>query len=889
MSFSIYLFFISKSAHLQIFALACGLHTVGMQAGFHIAHPTPNILDTINSYLHSMKKRSSLLTLLLLSSFFVFAQKKSATVSGKVLDDNENPLAKVSIVILGKTTGTITNDSGFFTIKVPADRAVALVFSYAGYKTEQRNLYLSEKETENIIIRLEPGAVKLSDIVISDQKERREVGNVRINPKLAVLNPSPIAGVESLIKVFVGSNNELTSQYSVRGGSFDENLIYVNDFEVFRPYLVRSGQQEGLSFINPELVQSLNFYNGGFQSKYGDKMSSVLDIKYRRPKKFGGSAYVSLLEQGLHLEGVSKNDRFSYLIGVRQRTNQNLLSSQEVKGSYIPSSTDLQALLTYRVSNTWNLELLGNLSTTKFKLTPEFAQKSSSVFSPLFAANIGLDIYFEGKEEDKYQTNMIGISAENKVNDKLKLKWMLSRFENKEKEAFDISGAYLFGERSFDKSSPDFGLIVNPLGAGVFQNYARNKLDIEVLNASHKGSYSKGKHFYQWGLSAERQSINDKLNEWEFQDSAGYSLPFKPNGNLQLNKVLKSTADINLTRFSGYIQDNIILDPKEDVTLQAGVRFNYNTLNSETIISPRAQLSWKPSKWKRDVVFKIAGGIYDQPPFYRELRRYDGTVNKDLKSQKSWQAVTGLDYAFQWNKRPFRFTAEAYYKGMNDVVPYDIDNVRIRYFGENKAKAYAAGVEFRLFGEFVKDAESWISLGFMQTKENIDGDSYYRYKNAAGEFITAESSDQVVADSVKFDVGYVRRPSDRFVTFGMYFQDYLNTNKNFKVFLNLIYGSNLPYNIPNSTRYRNALKIDQYIRADLGLSFLLLDPEKSNRRSHSPFRNFESIWGSLEIFNLIDRPNTISYQFIKDFSNNVFAIPNRLTPRLVNLKLLARF
>lgn len=836
-----------------------------------------------------MKQRFVLTALILLASLILFAQKKTATISGRVLDENENPLIKVSISVLGKTGGTISNDSGRFSIKVPSGKAVALVFSYTNYKSEQRNFFLNENENETIVVRLEPGITKLSDVIITDNKDRKEIGNVRINPKYALINPSPIAGVESLIKVFVGSNNELTSQYSVRGGSFDENLIYVNDFEVFRPYLVRNGQQEGLSFINPEMVQSLNFYNGGFQSKYGDKMSSVLDIKYKRPKQFGGSAYISLLEQGISLQDASKNDRFSYLIGFRHRTNQSLLSSQETKGSYIPSSTDLQALLTYKLSNKWNLELLGNVSTTKFTLVPEFAQKSSSVFSPLFTANIGLDIYFDGREEDKYQTNMIGLSAENKVNDKLRLKWMISRFQNKEKESFDISGAYLFGEREFDKTSPDFGLIVNPLGAGVFQNYARNRLDIQVWNASHKGSYSKGKHFYQWGASVERQTVDDKLHEWEFQDSAGYSLPFNPNGNLQLSKFLHSNADIELTRFSGYIQDNIVMGRKDDVTLQAGVRFNYNTLNSETIISPRVQLSWKPSSWKRDIVFKLATGIYDQPPFYRELRKYDGSVNKDLKAQKSWQAVAGLDYAFKWNERPFRFTAEAYYKNMTDVVPYDIDNVRVRYFGENNAKAYAAGVEFRLFGEFVKDAESWVSLGFMKTQEDIQNDFYYRYKNAAGEFITPESIDQSIADSVKFDVGYVRRPTDRLVTFGLFFQDYLNTNKNFKVFLNLIYGSNLPYNIPNSKRYRNALIIDQYIRADLGLSFLLLDPEKSNRRSHSPFRKFESIWASMEIFNLIDRPNTISFQFIKDFSNNVFSIPNRLTPRLINFKLLARF
>lgn len=817
--------------------------------------------------------------LLFLLPGFLFAQRMPAYISGKVLDENEHPLAGVSVTVLGKQTGILSSDSGTFRMRVPANRAFALVFTFTGYKTEQRNFLLNERENEYAVIHMERGIRQLDTVVVTDQRQRREAGLVVINPRNAINIPSPTGGIESLIKVFVGSNNELTSQYSVRGGNYDENLIYVNDFEVFRPYLVRSGQQEGLSFINPELTRNVSFYNGGFQAKYGDKMSSVLDIQYKKPKRFGGSAYASPLEQGLHLEGITVNNKFSYLVGVRNRSNRNLLSSQETRGSYIPSSSDLQALLSWQINERNSLEFLGNISQTKFTLIPRSTQLTSSVFSPYFTANLGLDVFFSGREQDRYRTVMAGLSFTQQLRNKLRLKWMLSRFEDDERESMDIAGAYLFGERQFDKGQPDFGLIVNPLGAGMYQNYARNKLNIEVWNASHKGSTEKGKHFFQWGQSVEQQVISDKLNEWEYQDSAGYNLPYNPD-RLDLQSVLKSTANLHITRLSGYVQDNILLNDSAGLAMQAGLRYNYNNLNNEWLVSPRAGLSWKPRNWKRDIIFRAAAGIYDQPPFYRELRRHNGSVNTNLRAQKSWQVSAGFDYNFRHANRPFRLATEAYYKHMWDVVPYDIDNVRLRYFGENRARAYAAGIELRLFGELVKDAESWISLGFMRSREKLDNATYYDYR--------LDSVNRPVDSSLQ-EAGWVRRPTDRLLTFGMFLQDYLSTNKNFKVYLNFLYGSNLPYNIPSSVKYRNALTIEPYIRIDVGFSALLLDTERSNRRSHSPFRNFENIWATLEVFNLIDRANTISYLLIKDFSNTTYAMPNRLTPRLLNVKLVARF
>jgi len=815
------------------------------------------------------------------------AQKKAAFVSGKVIDENENAVAGAAVTILGKQNGILTSDSGSFRIKVPAEKAFALIFSHADFSDVQKNFYLSEGEEEQVTVRLMRNSKTLETVVISDEKERKETGLIKINPKSAVTLPGVTGGVEGLIKTLVGSNNELTSQYSVRGGNYDENLIYINDFEIYRPYLVRNGQQEGLSFINPELVKNIDFYNGGFQAKYGDKISSVLDIQYKKPVTFGGSVYISPLEQGLHLEGSSKNKKLSWLFGVRNKTYKNLLSSQETKGNYVPSASDLQAYLTYKISQKLQLEVLGIISGSRFSLIPESAQKSTAVFSPLFTANLGLDIFFDGQEKDNYSNNLIGVSLVHSVNKKVKLKWMMSRYGDNENENFDITGAYLFGERSFDKTQPDFGKIINPLGAGVYQNYARNALNIQVYNFSHKGSYELGKHFLQWGAGIDHTIINDHVNEWEFQDSAGYSLPFNPN-QINLSNVLKSDANLTVDKYSGYMQDNIRLSSTvTQVTLQAGVRFNYNSLNDEFLISPRAQISYKPD-WKNDIVFKASAGIYDQPPFYREMRRYDGSINTGLKSQKSIQYVAGFDYNLSYGERPMRITTEAYYKSLWDVDPYDIDNLQIQYFGENNARAYAAGIETRLFTELVKDAESWFSIGISQTKENINNDFYYTFKNSEGEVISAKTTDQVVADSVKTNVGWVRRPSDRLITMGLFLQDYLSTNKNFRVHLNIIYGSNMSYNIPNSVRYRNALIIEPYIRVDIGFSALLLS-EKSSRRSHSPFKSFENIWASLEVFNLIDRANVISYQLIKDFNNDIFTIPNRLTPRMLNFKLIARF
>jgi hypothetical protein len=826
-------------------------------------------------------------SLLLLLSITSQAQKKKALVKGVVLDENDSPLAGVSIVELGKNSGTATSDSGFFAITIPAEKSLALVFSHAGYRNEQRNFYLSPGEEEQISIRMMQTGITISPVVISDNRNRKEIGQVRLNPRNALLLPGPVSGVEGMIKTLVGSNNELTSQYSVRGGNYDENLVYINDIEIFRPYLVSSAQQEGLSLINPELARTVSFQSGGFQARYGDKISSVLDIQYKTPDRFKGSAYVSLMEQGLHVEGASRNGKLSFIAGTRNKTNRNILSNQPTQGSYIPSSSDIQAFITAKLNSKTSLECLNIFSSSAFTFYPEFVQKTTSVFSPLFSSNLGLDIYFEGKEKDNYNTLLSAVTLKSRPRKNLGLNWTMSYLGDREQENYDIGGAYLFGDRDYDKNSGTFGQIINPLAAGYYQQYGRNRLNIDVWSLSHRGNAERGKHIFQWGLQADKTLIADRLFQWEYQDSAGYSLPYTP-GPLSLFQSIRSEADLDIWKLSGYLQDNYHWKNQHgDFSLQAGIRLNHNDLNGQTLWSPRFQWSWVPSG-NRDLILKAAAGVYSQPPFYRELRAPDGTVLKGIRAQQSLQFSAGADYVLQGAQRPYRITSEFYYKSLRDVIPYDVDNVKIRYLGGNIAKAYAMGAECRIFGQLLKDAESWLSLAWMKTSENLDNDFYYLYKNAAGEVIGPNTLDKNIADSNRVDVGWVRRPSDRRFTIGLFLQDYLATNENFKVHLNMIYGSNMPYNIPNSIKYRNGLIIDSYIRVDMGFSFLLLD-ERSRRRSHNPLRDFDNIWLSLEVFNLINRANTISYQLIKDFANNSYAIPNRLTPRLVNLKLVARF
>lgn len=830
------------------------------------------------------------LTLGLFFSLPLFAQTNTVRITGTVTDTSDKPVKDAKISVEGSASTSKTDEEGRFQLIINnSDSTTLRIYPNSPYLplTWKKNLPFNDSIISLRFILIND-VTSLTTVTIYDDREKRETGKIAIDPKNALNIPTTTGGIEALIKTWVGSNSELSSGYNVRGGNFDENLIYINDYEVFRPYLVSQGQQEGLSFINPEMVKNISFYSGGFSAKYGDKMSSILDIQYKKPRSFSGSAYVSLLEQGVCFEASSKNEKLGFLVAARNRNNQSVLGSQATNGSYLPSASDLQTSMQYKINSKNSIEILGIYSLSKFIFFPESVQKSAAVFSPLYASNLGLDIYFEGAEKDRYSTSLTGITWIQRPREKWNMKWMLSHFRDREKESYDIAGDYLFGERDFDNSSSSFGEIINPLGAGRYQQYARNELNIDVLTAQHRGSIQNGKNSISWGAQIDNTSITDRVNQFELQDSAGYTLPYSP-GNLTLSKSISSSNTLKILKWSGFFHQQLKWDlSKGYLTIQPGIRFQSNNLNHEWLVSPRLLCVFNP-EWKKDIIFRSSIGLYQQPPFYREFRKPDGSLQTNIKAQKSAQWIIGMDYLFTGiNGRKYRISSEAYYKSLWDVIPYDIDNVRINYLNGNSAKAYATGLEFRIFSELAKDAESWMSIGIMRTREDLRGDHYFDYLNAQGEIIQAGTSDQQVTDSIKRDIGYLRRPTDRLITAGLFLQDYLASNKNFKMHVNLLYGSNLPYNIPNSSRYRNALFLDPYIRVDLGLSALLLGPKKT-RKSHSPFKSIDNIWISLEVFNLINRANTISFQLIRDFSSSTYAIPNKLTPRLLNLKILTRF
>ena len=816
-------------------------------------------------------KNRLLLFICMLIGSSLWAQNQTAIIKGKVIDEQNKPIDHVSIQLKNTAIGTRTNENGQFSLTVPAGKNITIVFSSISYENQTIYKKLKEGETTSITIALKPNVINIKTVVKKDDRKRGEAGMVKIDPKLYDKMPSIVGGIEGQLKIFLSNNNELTSQYNVRGGNFDENLVYINDFEVYRPFLVRSGQQEGLSIINPELVSAVSFSTGGFQAKYGDKMSSVLDITYKRPKEFAGSVSLSLLGFGAHIEGVGLNKRFSYMIGLRQKSNQYLLQSQQTKGVYNPTFTDVQGYFNYIINPKWQSDLFINYARNRFDFQPEQSTQSFGLINKAFQ----LRTYFDGAETDKFDSRYGGLSFTNTPNSKTTLKFIASGFQTNESESYDIQGEYLLGELETDLGKTNFGDLKYSIGTGVIHNYARNFLNVNVGNLGHKGSYDANRHFIQWGINAEMVGISDKLNEWERRDSAGYSQPYSDT-SLNMAKRYKSIQNLSYTRYTAFLQDNISFD-SIGLVLTGGVRLNYNQLNKEFLVSPRLQLSWKP-KWERDIIIRAATGIYNQPPFYREMRDLNGVVHNDVKAQKSYHAVLGMDFNFKaFKDRPFKLTSELYYKYLWDIVPYEYDNVRIRYFGKNDAVGYAYGAEFRLYGDIVKDAESWISLGLMKTAENILDDQI-SYLNIAG------------ADSAVVYPGFIPRPTDSRVSFGLFFSDYLPRNKNFKLFLNGLFSTGLPFGPPDQKRYEDTLRLPSYKRVDVGFMALLLDAEKKERPRYSYFKNIKTMWLSLEVFNLLGIQNTISYLWIQDqTSNKVYAVPNRLTSRLINLKLVTRF
>lgn len=845
----------------------------------------------------SLRNCISLLLLLFFWSTGLAQERQYARVKGKITGPGGEPLELVNISLQGMPGGTVTNAAGEFQLTVPANKPLELVITFVGYRTERVEVVLNPGEVKVINRKMSYVASELQGVMIEDQQIRGTT-LTRINPKIATVLPGVGGGIESLIKTMPGvsSNNELSSQYSVRGGNFDENLVYVNDVEIYRPFLIRSGQQEGLSFLNPDLVSSILFSAGGFEARYGDKMSSVLDIQYRRPTAFGGSATVSLLGASLNLEGISANRKTTWLLGLRQKSNQYLLGSLQTKADYQPSFTDIQTYITRKLSPKLELAFLGNYSHNLFRMVPHDRETSFGTIQQAYR----LRVYFEGQEDDKFLNGTGALTLSYRPHERLSLRLIASAFRSRESETYDILGQYWIGELENDQSGNANQRVIEERGVGSYLNHARNRLDATVAALEHKGTFLlTGDQTLNWGFKFQHEAIDDKISEWTLIDSAGYALPLtrdsagytnpalQPPLTLPITALVKANNITRSERISGYLQRS--WSWKTDsvgYTLNMGVRAQYWSLNNQAVISPRASLSVKPA-WRRDVVFRLAGGWYYQPPFYRELRDYFGIVHPDVKAQKSVQVVAGADYNFKAWDRPFKLVAELYYKNLSHLIPYDVDNVRIRYAATNNAHGYAAGLDLKVNGEFVPGVESWAGLSVMKSMEDIEDDFYWEYYNAEGQkIIPGFTSDVVAVDSVRVEPGYLPRPSDQRVSFNLFFQDYLPNNPTYKMHLNLVFGTGLPFGPPASPRYQHVFRTPPYRRVDIGFS-KLIQSEAGTTRGF--LRHFTSIWLTAEVFNLLQFSNTVSYVWVTDINGRRYAIPNYLTPRMLNVKMMVNF
>lgn len=827
---------------------------------------------------------------LLFFSFFIlpavlFGQK--ATLQGKVTGEQGNLLSGAAVFLLDDTRIVDNTDAdGLYSLSIPAGKPVKVVYYLFGYITDTISVNVNQDDKRILNKILSQKTYDRSTFEVVDRGDRESFIK-RLDPMIATTITGPGGGIEMVLKTLPGvySNNELSSQYSVRGGNYDENLVYVNDVEIYRPFLVRAGQQEGLSFANPSMVESLKFSAGGFEAKYGDKLSSVLDITYKRPKKFAGSGSASILGGSLHLESATKNYRLSGMIGARYRTTQYLLNSLDVQGEYRPAFTDIQAYVLYNITDKWDIDFLSNYAVNNYRIFPS---NQTTEFGSINQA-LQLRVFFEGKEQSRFATAMGAITSTYRPNDRLKLKIIASAFNSDESEKSDVQGQYFINELERDLSKANFGDVAFNRGVGAYQTFLRNQLNYQVYNVEFKGFLEQKQHYYQWGIRAQHEAIQDKLNEWKMIDSAGYSMPLNGDSIL-LNDVVRSETTLNSNRFQGYFQDNYRWRKDSvEYALTGGIRANYWTLNEQFIVSPRLVFSIRPLNWNRDITFRAAVGRYVQPPFYRELRDLNGVINTNLKAQESIHFITGADFTFKaWN-RPFSFYAETYYKVLKNLVPYEIDNVRVRYYAENISDGYAAGIDMKVNGEFVKGVQSWASMSFMQTKEDIRNDFYFNYFNKSGEkIVPGFTNDQVKADSQRVEPGYIPRPTDQRFNFSLFFQDYLPKNPSLSMQITLVFGSRLPIGPPDFNRYRDTLRIPPYRRVDIGFSKHFISADKPAKKT-SPFRNFKTFSLSLEVFNLLGVNNTVSYLWIKDVTNRQYGIPNYLTNRLLNLRLQATF
>lgn len=826
-----------------------------------------------------MKKRFLLLFLLsLLLPAFVVAQK--SVVKGVVVDDIGQPIEHVVVHLLDRNQQTITNAYGQFTMNVPENEDLRLFFQIVSHKDTVISVRLKSKEVLTLTVTMRSQGTRLQNVNIRTQSE---AGYVRVNPKLSFQMPSPSGGMESLIKMLPGtsSTNELSSQYSVRGGNYDENLVFVNDIQIYRPFLVRSAQQEGMSFVNTDLTSNVIFSAGGFEAKYGDKMSSVLDVHYKDPVQYGGSVSASLLGASAHAEG-KVNDKFSFLIGVRFKSNAYLLKSLETSGDYKPRFFDTQMLLNWNVNKKFSISLLGNFARNSYFYQPTDRTTTFGAINDVKR----LVVYFDGQEVDRYENYLGGLTFNYHPNDKNQVKFILSSYYARESETYDIQSQYFLRDIEADLGNEE-GEIAQETSTrayGTYLEHARNFINSVVSAADLRGEHKLP--FFNtlsWGVKVQNEYINDQIHEWTMRDSSGYTLPFSstPAGEPVAlgdssriltfgdDAILNSFNTLNTMRITGFIQDSwkIDGDTLPHYILNAGLRFHYWTYNKkEFTVSPRLAFVYNP-RWQHDWIFTIKTGLYYQPAFYREMRYPTGELNTDIRSQRSYQVVAGTEYNFQMWRRPFKFTAEAYYKYMDRLISYKLDNVRIIYSGYNDAVGYATGIDMKLSGEFIRGLESWLSVSLMKTEEDILDDSY------------------IDADGNVVEPGYIPRPTDQRCSFNLFFQDHIPGYPQFRVHLNFVFASGLPYGAPHTQAYQRIRNFTWYRRVDMGFSFMFLEQSRDRMRNKSKFiRSIKNAGVYVEVFNLLDTYNISSYFWVSDISNQQFPVPNYLTGRLINVK-----
>ena len=847
-----------------------------------------------------MLRNPALLVLLWsLSTSALIAQTKPAAVAGRITDAfTGQAIELVTIYVDGVNRVVESNDKGAYRIEMEAGIPITLVFTRIGYTEERRKWEgLVAGTTIKLDLEMAPLASEV-EVVVTD-KRVNENGMIREDVTELKLLPTATGNLESLLPHIAlgassGTGGELSSQYNVRGGNYDENLVYVNDFEIYRPQLIRAGQQEGLTFPNIDLIRSLSFSSGGFEARYGDKQSSVLDIQYKRPDSLRASASLSALGATAHVEGSLQLGKASYkklryLVGARYKTTRYLLGTLDIQGEYLPDFTDIQAYLTYDLHPHWQLGLIGNLNRSVYRFRPE---TRSTAFG-LLDFTLELFAEFEGQEVDDFTTNLTGASLtylpERKRNPWFG-KLLASRYQSNERERFDIIGHYSLREIDSNLGSDNFGEVIAEVGSGTQQQYVRNYLFATVTNVEQKGGYefqripadpaATSSHFFQWSAKWQHEWIDDQLNEWERLDSAGYSLPYDTTQVLVYRVLKKDLDPLSSNRLMAYVQDTYTWrrDSVADIRISAGLRAAWWDLNGEAFVTPRAQILFKPLWGGKDLTWRLSGGLYYQPAFYRELRNPQGEVNKDVRAQKSAHLVGGLTWNFYLGKlspKKFRLITEVYYKWLWDQVSYDVENVRIRYSGLNDARGYVTGIDLRLNGEFVPGAESWFNLSFLRARESLDGVQHLARKY--GEPAAAPVKD-------------VPRPTDQFMTLSVFFQDYFPKNENFKMHLNFTMGTGLPYGLlDNNKVYRNTYRFTPYHRVDIGFSILLWEQARRAEKPKHFLRFSRSTWMSLEVFNLMKVQNVASNTWIKTIFSQQYAIPNYLTSRRINLRVRMEF